>query len=42
MLRQGYRDGEDSHPNRKANETIAPIFVEFVIDAIEDYAGRQK
>jgi len=37
MLEQEYREGEDSHPNRKANETIAPVFVDFVIKAIEDY-----
>jgi len=37
MLREEYREEEDSHPNRSANETVAPIFVEFVIGAIEDY-----
>ena len=37
MLRQEYRVGEDSHPNQFANETIGPLFVDFVIDAIERY-----
>lgn len=36
-LREEYREENDSHPNMRANETIAPIFVEFVIGAIEDY-----
>jgi release factor glutamine methyltransferase len=34
MLKQAYRDGDDSHPNRLANETIGPLFVEFIIDAV--------
>ncbi|HIE39406.1 MAG TPA: hypothetical protein EYH30_09220 [Anaerolineales bacterium] len=37
MLREAYRDGEDSHPNQRANETVGPLFVEFVIGAVEDY-----
>jgi hypothetical protein len=40
MLRQEYREGTDSHPNRLANETIGPIFVDFVIHSIEEY--REK
>lgn len=36
-LREEYREGNDSHPNMRANEAIAPTFVEFVIGAIEDY-----
>ena len=37
MLRQNYREGKDSHPNRLANKEIGPIFVEFSIEAIERY-----
>ena len=37
MLREEYREGEDSHPNRRANETVGPIFVEFVTSAVDDY-----
>jgi hypothetical protein len=37
MLRAAYRDGDDSHPNRQANETIGPLFVAFIIEAIEAY-----
>jgi hypothetical protein len=37
MLRKDYRDGSDSHPNRIANETIGPLFADFVIQAIQNY-----
>lgn len=40
MLKEEYREGKDSHPNRRANEIIAPIFVESIIGAIEDYRMR--
>jgi hypothetical protein len=40
MLRQDYREGSDSHPNRLANETIGPQFVHFVISAIEQYRAE--
>jgi hypothetical protein len=36
MLRADYRNGVDSHPNRVANETIGPKFVEFVIQSINE------
>jgi len=37
MLRQDYRNGTDSHPNQTANEKIGPLFVDFVIRAVEQY-----
>jgi len=37
MLREAYRDGTDSHPNATANETIGPLFVDFIINAIQTY-----
>jgi len=38
MLREAYRrTGNDSHPNEVANETISPLFVDFVIEAIQSY-----
>jgi hypothetical protein len=37
MLRQAYRDGSDSHPNAKANETVAPLLVDFVRTSIQTY-----
>lgn len=37
MLREAYREGTDSHPNRIANETVGPRFVDFVINAIDRY-----
>lgn len=37
MLRAEYRQGTDSHPNQEANQTIGPIFVDFVQRAINEY-----
>ena len=37
MLRADFRDGDDSHPNQKANETIGPIFAEFLKENIANY-----
>jgi hypothetical protein len=37
MLRAEYREGSDSHPNQTANETIGPLFVDFIVDAIQRY-----
>ena len=36
MLRSAYRDGGDSHPNRAANETLAPLFADYIVHTIED------
>ena len=33
MLRATYREGEDSHPNQLANETIGPHFADFIVGA---------
>lgn len=37
MLRAGYREGVDSHPNQFANETIGPIFADFIIQTTHAY-----
>lgn len=37
MLRATYREGEDSHPNQLANETIGPLFTDFIIEAVQTY-----
>ena len=37
MLREDYREGDDSHPTKTANQFIGPIFVESVVGAIEAY-----
>ena len=42
MLRASFRSGSDSHPNRAANETIAPIFVDFVTKTIEQFRASQS
>jgi hypothetical protein len=36
MLRSSYRDGGDSHPNRLANETLGPVFADFIQRTIQD------
>jgi hypothetical protein len=41
MLRKEYRNGGDSHPNQAANQEIAPHFVDFVIQAIQEYRSSQ-
>lgn len=41
MLRQAYRDGLDSHPNRAANEAIGPLFADFIVTAAQAYRQRQ-
>lgn len=38
MLSKVYRDGTDSHPNAKANETIGPVLVNTVDNAIHTYS----
>lgn len=41
MLRAEYQtDPSDAHPNELANQTIAPLFVAFVDQAIKTYAAR--
>lgn len=40
MLRATYREGEDSHPNRLANEVIGPLFADFVVEAVQTYRAR--
>jgi hypothetical protein len=45
MLRAGYQidpDQSDSHPNRLANETIGPLFVEFIDEAVQTYKRRMS
>ena len=37
MLREVYRDGADSHPNRLGNETVGQIFADFVMQAADQY-----
>jgi hypothetical protein len=32
-------DTSDSHPNKPANQAIAPVFVKFITDAIENYSS---
>jgi len=43
MLRVAYHPeaASDSHPNRLANEEIGPLFVEFIIESIEEYRATE-
>jgi hypothetical protein len=44
VLREEYRrlpDEPDSHPNQAANETIGPLFVRFIDEAIQTYRSTQ-
>lgn len=41
MLRLEYRNGSDSHPNQTANEEIAPVFVDFLIEAAQRFDSAQ-
>jgi hypothetical protein len=42
MLRREYREGSDSHPNQMANETIGPLFVDFIVDAVWSYRAEDR
>jgi len=37
MLRAAFQEGEDSHPNAVANETVGPLFADFVMEAADEY-----
>ncbi|MCR4405864.1 MAG: hypothetical protein NUW24_02930 [Anaerolineae bacterium] len=40
MLRAEYREGEDSHPNKLANQTVGPLFADFIVEAVQTYRAR--
>lgn len=40
MLRAAYREADDSHPNRLANETVGPRFADFIIQATQTYRAH--
>lgn len=37
MLRAEYREEMDSHPNEVANQTLGPLFAEFIVRAVQGY-----
>ena len=42
MLRTEYTsDPSDAHPNQRANQTIGPQFVEFVVESIRSFSNHQ-
>jgi hypothetical protein len=41
MLRAEYRTDEyDAHPNELANQTIGPLFADFIDQAVRTYSAR--
>jgi hypothetical protein len=40
MLRAEYREGNDSHPNELANQTIGLLFADFIVDVVRAYRDR--
>lgn len=40
MLRVAYREGRDSHPGALANQTIGPLFADFIGEAVQTYRAR--
>ncbi|MFZ5917168.1 MAG: hypothetical protein ACOYZ7_09565 [Chloroflexota bacterium] len=41
MLRAAYRDGEDSHPNERANQTVGPLFADFIFETVAAYRASR-
>jgi hypothetical protein len=39
MLRDNYQTGGDAHPNELANETIGPLFADFIDQSVTTYTG---
>jgi hypothetical protein len=39
MLRADYRSGGDAHPNALANQTIGPLFADFIDQSVSTYTG---
>ncbi len=40
MLRADYREEEDSHPNELANQTIGPLFADFIVESVQSYRSH--
>lgn len=40
-LRAAYRDGSDNHPNRAANQAVAPLLAYFVVQSVEAFRTAQ-
>ncbi len=40
MLKSGFRNGTDSHPNQTANKEIAPLLAEFIKESISQYKSH--
>lgn len=42
MLRPGYQERLDSHPNGHANETVGSLFVDFVVEVAQRYRSIHR
>jgi hypothetical protein len=42
MLREAYRNSDNSYPNRTANATIGPLFVDFIVNAAQAYRATYE
>lgn len=40
-LRVDYRTGSDNHPNLAANQAVAPVFADFIINSVQEFAAQQ-
>ncbi|WP_298003240.1 hypothetical protein [Anaerolinea thermophila] len=40
-LREDYKEGTDNHPTMNANQDIAPVLAEFIVDSINDFRAKQ-
>lgn len=40
-LREDYKEGVDNHPTMNANQDVAPVLAQFIIDAINDFRSKQ-
>ncbi len=40
MLRADYREGDDSHPNELANQTVGPFFADFIVESVQSYRSH--
>lgn len=40
-LREDYKEGTDNHPTMNANQDIAPVLAEFIVDSINDFRSKQ-
>lgn len=40
-LREDYKEGTDNHPTMNANQNVAPVLAQFIIDSIQDFRSKE-